>query len=65
MKIAVVGAGNGGCAVAADMAYRGLHVTLVKTSNAMHDDNFEFLKNITEKWPSLILEKMEVWIHKI
>ena len=44
MKIAVVGAGNGGCAVAADMAYRGLHVTLVKTSNAMHDDNFEFLK---------------------
>lgn len=44
MKIAVVGAGNGGCAVAADMAYRGLDVTLVKTSNAMHDDNFNFLK---------------------
>lgn len=45
MNIAVVGAGNGGCAVAADMAYRGLDVTLVKTSNAMHDDNFEYLKN--------------------
>lgn len=44
MKIAVVGAGNGGCAVAGDMAYRGLNVTLVKTSNAMHDDNFSFLQ---------------------
>lgn len=43
MKIAVVGAGNGGCAVAGDMAYRGLDVTLVKTSNVMHDDNFNFL----------------------
>ena len=43
MKIGVVGAGNGGCAVAADMAYRGLDVTLIKTSNAMHDDNFEYL----------------------
>ena len=43
MKIAVVGAGNGGCAVAGDMAYRGLDVTLIKTSNAMHDDNFEYL----------------------
>ena len=45
MKVAVLGAGNGGCAIAADMALRGLDVTLVKTSNAMHDDNFEFLKN--------------------
>ena len=45
MKIAVVGAGNGGCAVAGDMAYRGLDVTLIKTSNAMHDDNFTFLQN--------------------
>ncbi len=45
MKIAVIGAGNAGCAVAGDMAYRGLDVTLIKTSNAMHDDNFEFLEN--------------------
>lgn len=43
MKVAVVGAGNGGCAVAADMAYRGIDVTLVKTSNVVHDDNFNFL----------------------
>lgn len=44
MRVAVVGAGNGGCAVAADMAFRGVNVTLVKTSNAMHDDNFEYLQ---------------------
>lgn len=44
MKVAVVGAGNGGCAVAADMAYRGLDVTLVKTSDALHNDNFSFLR---------------------
>lgn len=45
MKVAVLGAGNGGCAIAADMANRGVDVTLIKTSNAMHDDNFEYLKN--------------------
>ena len=45
MKIAVIGAGNGGCAIAADMAYRGLDVTLVKTSHAVHDDNFNCLLN--------------------
>lgn len=43
MKIAVVGAGNGGCAVATDLAYRGHEVTLIKTSNALHDANFNFL----------------------
>ena len=43
MKVAVLGAGNGGCAVAADMASRGHEVTLIKTSNAMHNDNFRYL----------------------
>jgi len=43
MKIAILGAGNGGCAVATDLAYRGHEVTLIKTSNAMHDDNFNYL----------------------
>lgn len=45
MKIAILGAGNGGCAVAADLSYRGHNVTLIKTSNAMHNDNFDFLEN--------------------
>ncbi len=43
MKVAVLGAGNGGTAVATDLAYRGHEVTLIKTSNAMHDDNYTYL----------------------
>ena len=44
MKIAVLGAGNSGCALAADYAWRGHEVTLVKTSHSLHDDNFRHLE---------------------
>lgn len=44
MKIAVLGAGNSGCALAADYAVKGHEVTLIKTSHALHDDNFQYLE---------------------
>lgn len=45
MKISILGAGNAGCAVAADLTLKGHEVTLIKTSYSMHDDNFEYLQN--------------------
>ena len=44
MKISILGAGNAGCAVAADLTMKGHEVTLIKTSHSMHDDNFAFLE---------------------
>ncbi len=44
MKVAIIGAGNGGCAVAADLTIKGHEVTLIKTSTAMHNENFRYLK---------------------
>lgn len=44
MKIAMLGAGNAGCAVATDLTIHGHEVTLIKTSHSMHDDNFAFLQ---------------------
>ena len=43
MIIAILGAGNAGSAVAADLTLHGHEVTLIKTSHSMHDDNFNYL----------------------
>ena len=43
MKIAMLGAGNAGCAVSADLTMHGHEVTLIKTSHSMHDDNYNYL----------------------
>lgn len=54
MKIAVLGAGNSGCALAADYAFRGHEVTLLKTSHALHDDNFTWL---TEHGGEMVMDE--------
>ncbi|MBC5622417.1 NAD/NADP octopine/nopaline dehydrogenase family protein [Butyricimonas hominis] len=43
MKIAILGAGNGGCAVATDLSLKGHQVSLLKTSNSMHNENYDYL----------------------
>ena len=43
MKVAILGAGNAGCAVGTDLSIKGHEVTLIKTSNSMHDENYTYM----------------------
>ena len=43
MKVAIVGAGNSGCAHACKLIENGHVVNLVKTSHSLHDDNFDVI----------------------
>ena len=43
MKITILGAGNMGCANAADLTLKGHEVTLVKTSHSMHNETFDYV----------------------
>ena len=45
MRISILGAGHAGTAIAADLSLKGHEVTLIKTSRAMHDKNFNYLLN--------------------
>ena len=43
MKVAVIGAGNSGCAQSIKLMQNGHEVNLIKTSHSLHDENFEYL----------------------
>lgn len=43
MNITIVGAGHGGTTVAADLKSKGHHITLLKTSEKLHLDHYEYL----------------------
>lgn len=44
MRITVIGAGNAGSTIAADLSIKGHEVTLLKTSNSLHNEHFDYLK---------------------
>ncbi|HAY0631768.1 NAD/NADP octopine/nopaline dehydrogenase family protein [uncultured Serratia sp.] len=45
MNILVIGAGNGGVTISADLSSKKHRVTLLKTSKSLHNSNFDYLKN--------------------
>lgn len=66
MKITILGAGNMGCANAADLTLKGHEVTLVKTSNSMHNTTFEYIRNHDNKitlWQEG--DEKSAYIHKL
>lgn len=46
MKVTILGAGNSGCAHAAKLVENGHEVMLVKTSNSLHEENFECIQRL-------------------
>ncbi len=49
MKIAILGAGNMGYAVAADLTLKGHTISLIKTSKALHNETFEYVRTHENK----------------
>ena len=43
MKVTIIGSGNSACAQASKLCERGHEVTMVKTSHALHEDNYDTL----------------------
>ena len=63
MNISVLGAGNGGTTVAAELSLRGHQVTLIKTSRAMHEDDFSYL--LEHDGAIKLIEKEEITTARI
>lgn len=50
MKITILGAGNSGCAHAFKFAENGHDVTLLKTSDSLHEENYDTIKKNRGIW---------------
>lgn len=50
MKVAVIGAGNSGCAQTVKLIQNGHRVNLIKTSHSLHDKNFEQMQKNGGVW---------------
>lgn len=50
MKISILGTGNAGCALAAKFTQGGHIVSLVKTSDSLHEENFNVISNNNGIW---------------
>ena len=46
MNITIVGTGNGGTTIGADLALKGHQVTLLKTSDKLHNENYAYLRKM-------------------
>ncbi len=44
MRITVIGMGHGGSTIGADLSLKGHEVTLLKTSNKLHNEHYEYVK---------------------
>ena len=45
MNITIIGTGNVGCTLAADLTHKGHHITLLRSSGSAHTENFKYIQN--------------------
>ena len=54
MRIAILGTGNAGCALAAKFTQQGHSISLIKTSKSLHEENF-----------NVISQQQGIWLHDL
>jgi len=54
MRVAILGTGNAGCALAAKFTQQGHSISLIKTSKSLHEENF-----------NVISQQQGIWLHDL
>ena len=66
MNICIIGTGNAGTTVGADLSLKGHRVTLLKTSTALHNEHFEYVqKSQSVQVEGLNGERRNAHYHKV